>query len=175
MKRIHLPIICLSLMAAAPAVAQPAGGGGGSSAPEPVSSSEFRLVIKDVAILDDGGAELKRHHCEWTEPKDEDKPCLAFSADPQDAYRAIKDAGGNSARVETQVPDLEIDTRTRIGERGDGTWLFRTEGTIDGRPHYAGYVCSAHGRRCTPYEAASKSRVQRAVRAAASRLKRRGR
>ena len=135
----------------------------------------FRLVIKNVRVLDAAGATLASHHCEWTEPQDDEKPCLAFAGDPQDAYRAIRTAGGTAARVATQVPELDVDTRTRIGERADGTWLFRTEGTIDGRPYYSGFVCSADGRRCEPYDAEARSGVRRAVRAAASRVKKRHR
>jgi hypothetical protein len=77
--------------------------------------------------------------------------------------------------VATQVPELEIDTVTEIGARADGTWLFRTHGTIDGRPHYAGYVCSADGRTCSPYHATSRRRATRAIAAASKRVKKRAR
>lgn len=73
------------------------------------------------------------------------------------------------------MPDLDIDTVTRIGERADGTWLFRTEGTIDGRRAYNGYVCSADGKTCSPYAATSRKRAQRAIKAAGSRVKRKAR
>ena len=161
------------LAAAIVTAAALAGTAAAQTPPAPVSSEDFRLVIKDVSILDAGGATLREHHCRWTEPREEDRPCLAFSGDPQAAYRAIQRAGGSSATVATRVPDLEIDTRTTIGERSDGTWLFRTEGTIDGRRHYAGYVCSADGRTCSPYAANSRKRAQRAIRAASTRVKRR--
>jgi hypothetical protein len=159
-------------VAAAPAGAQRDAGG---SAPVPASAGDLRLVIKDVAIFDAAGAELRSWHCEWTDPQDDDKPCLAFSGDPQSAYREIQDAGGSTATVKTRVPDLEIDTVTDIAARADGTWLFRTQGKIDGKPHYAGSVCSADGRTCTRYEATSKRRAKRAIAAATAKLKKRAR
>ena len=165
----------LTLAGAVAVATAPAGAQGGGSAPAPVSSADMRLVIKDVAILDDAGAELRSWHCEWTEPQDDDRPCLAFSGDPPTAYREIHDAGGSAAVVKTLVPDLEIDTTTEIGERADGTWLFQTHGKIDGRPHYAGSVCSADGRTCSRYRATSKRRATRAMAAATARVKKRSR
>jgi hypothetical protein len=174
MSRTTLAALAGALILAAPAAAVPAGGGGGS-APAPVSSADLRLVIKDVTIRDAAGAEVRHTHCEWTDPQADDRPCLAFSGDPQAAYREMHDAGGSAATVATQVPDLEIDTVTEIGERGDGTWLFRTQGKIDGKPHYAGHVCSADGRTCSPYRATSKRRTKRAIAAATAKVKKRAR
>jgi hypothetical protein len=176
MNPIHRTTIGLALIAAASALvasAGPAGADPATAPAAPVPASEFRLVIKDVAILDGAGATLDSFHCEWTEPEDDDAPCLSFSGDPKSAYAKIADAGGSSATVATTVPDLDIDLLTRIGRRSDGTWLFRTQGTSDGKPYYAGWVCTADGHQCRAYEAKSKRGAQRAIRVAASRLKRR--
>lgn len=77
---IRLPIS----LAAAIALLAPAAASAQSGA-APVSSAELRLVIKDVTIADASGATVAEHSCRWTDPGDEDQPCLAFSGDPQDA------------------------------------------------------------------------------------------
>ena len=166
--------LCAAMLAAGAAVGTTTVGAAGT-APEPVPASDFRLVIKDVTILDAAGAAIVRHHCEWTEPQEDDRPCMTFSGDPQNAYEAIKGAGGSSATVATKVPDLELDLFTRIRERADGTWLFRTAGVAEGKPFHAGWVCSADGRTCSQWRASSKRGAKRAIRAASARVERRAR
>jgi len=148
------------------------GGKAPASAPEPIPASEMRLVISDVEILDGAGAVVARHHCEWTEPQDDDRPCLAFSGDPQDAIAAIRAAGGDGANIHVVSPEIGLDGRSTIRRRAGGRWLFRGESSTPGRKP-RGHLCSADGTSCTHWDAARSGGARAAVRAAAARLRNR--
>jgi hypothetical protein len=147
--------------------------GGGGGAPSTASTEDMRLVIKDVTILDASGATLEQSHCEWTDPGEDDAPCMAFSGDPKPAYDAIKAAGGSSAVVETRIPAMQYEGRTTISQRADGTWLFSGERTEGGKTVHHGFVCSAEGRACTPYEGATARSAKRDAKRATKRMKKR--
>lgn len=136
--------------------------------PEPVTS--FNLVTSDIAIVAAGGEVVERRSCEWREPGAEDMQCIAFAGDPDTAIAAIRDAGGDRARIHVTSPEIELDGLTTITRRADGTWLFRGEGTAKGERFASGRVCTADGERCSRYEAKGRKAAKQ-IRAAAARLR----
>jgi hypothetical protein len=132
--------------------------------------TDFPLVKTEIVISDAAGTAVKTLECEWREPDDDDRPCIRFQGDPQTAFAAIEAAGGVRADQVTTLEDGQMTiARSR---RADGTWLIRSKGTIDGAYQHFGRVCTADGRRCTPWDAHGAKHARKKVRAAAARLRR---
>jgi hypothetical protein len=151
-----------------------AAGGAGSIGIQPVPEAELnRPVSVDVSILDDAGATVKTLTCDWATggPGEDDSACLKFQSDPQVAFGSIEQAGGVRAdqHTTTDVSDMRI----AYSRRGDGTWLIRSHGTVDGREMHFGRVCTADGQSCVRWDADGGRYARKDVRAAASKLKRR--
>jgi hypothetical protein len=117
------------------AVAGASGAQAGPSKPVPVDLSKPSPVAIQVDVIDARGTVVEHLDCAWEyAPEDDDRACLAFQGDPQNAIAHIKDAGGVRVVKHTQAPTKGIDTTTRITKRRDGVWVFRTTGTVDGKP-----------------------------------------
>jgi hypothetical protein len=122
----------ITLIAAAAAAAL---GGGQGPQPVPVDTSVRSPVTVEVDVVGPSRAVVERLACSWEyAPEEDDHACLAFQGDPQRAIAAIREAGGVRAVKHVTAPTKGIDTTTRISRRADGTWVFRTTGTVDGRP-----------------------------------------
>ncbi|HEY6886383.1 MAG TPA: hypothetical protein VI300_01350 [Solirubrobacter sp.] len=153
---------------------------GTAAAQTPVPEQALnRPVSVDVAILDAGGTTVDTLSCEWSTggPGDDDRSCLRFQSDPQVAFGAIEDAGGVRAEQHTVFGAGEGDTNGDMAisysKRGDGTWLIRSKGTVDGKPMHFGRVCTADGQSCVRWDAGGAKHAAKDVRAAASKLKQR--
>jgi hypothetical protein len=141
---------------------------------QPVPEEELnRPVSVDVSILDAGGATVKALACDWATggPGEDDSACLKFQSDPQVAFGSIEQAGGVRAdqHTTTDVSDMRI----AYSRRGDGTWLIRSHGTVDGKELHFGRVCTADGQSCVRWDADGAKYARKDVRAAASKLKKR--
>jgi hypothetical protein len=168
LKDMRIPILTAIALLSISGTALAAGG------PQPVSEEALnRPVSVDVAILDGGGATVKTLACDWATggPGEDDSACLKFQSDPQVAFGAIEAAGGVRAdqHTTTDVSDMRI----AYSRRGDGTWLIRSHGTVDGRELHFGRVCTADGQSCVRWDADGAKFARKDVRAAASKLKQR--
>src|SRR5690242_1487723 len=86
---------------------------GTAAAQTPVSDEALnRPVSVDVSILDAAGATVDTLSCEWSTggPGDDDRVCLHFQSDPQEAFATIEEAGGVSAEQHTVFGAGEGDT-----------------------------------------------------------------
>ena len=119
-----LSAIALATLLATGGVANAQAGGAGSVTPV----TEFPLVKVDITILDAAGTTVKTLSCEWTEPQEDDRPCLRFQRDPQIAFEAIEEAGG--VRTEKHTTSDGLDMNAVYSKRADGTWLIRSKGTV---------------------------------------------
>jgi hypothetical protein len=113
--------------------------------------------------------------CDWATggPGDEDGVCLKFQSDPQVAFGSIEEAGG--VRADQRTTTEGADMRIAYSRRGDGSWLIRSHGTVDGRALHFGRVCTADGQRCVRWDADGAKYARKDVRAAASKLSKRRR
>jgi len=154
-------------LAATPAAAQVSGGGSGGV--ELVGPEDMKPVKTEIVIGDAAGTALKTLSCEWTEPQEDDKPCIRFQGDPQTAFAAIEEHGGVRADqvTTTEGSNMEI----AYSKRADGTWLIRSKGTVDGKYMHFGRVCTADGQTCQMWDADGAKLAQKKVRAAASKLR----
>jgi hypothetical protein len=154
-----------------------AAGTAAAQAPQPVPQEALdRPVAVDVSILDAQGATVGTLSCAWSVggPGDDDRPCLKFQSDPQEAFGAIESAGGVRAEQRTVVGgDAAGDVTIAYSKRADGTWLIRSRGTVRGRYLHFGRVCTADGQQCVRWDADGAKHARKDVRAAASKLKRR--
>jgi hypothetical protein len=171
-KGMRIPI--LTAIAALSISGTALAAGGGTGTPQPVSEEALnRPVAVEVSILDDAGTTVKTLACDWAVggPGEEDNVCLKFQSDPQVAFGAIEAAGGVRAdqHTTTDVSDMRI----AYSRRGDGTWLIRSHGTVDGKEMHFGRVCTADGQSCVRWDADGAKYARRDVRAAASKLKKR--
>jgi hypothetical protein len=144
------------------------------ASPEPVPEEALnRAVSVDVSILDAGGATVKSLACDWATggPGEDDSACLKFQSDPQVAFGSIEAAGG--VRADQHTTTEGADMRIAYSRRGDGTWLIRSHGTVDGRELHFGRVCTADGQSCVRWDAGGAKYARKDVRAAASKLKQR--
>lgn len=153
----------------APAKA-PAGGGAGLDI-RPVTEADLRPVSSDIKIFDATGAVVETRSCEWTLPEDDDRPCLSFQGDPDTAIAAIRSAGGSTAQIHIVSTPIGLDSVTTIARRGDGIWLWRTRGEVEGKRLHNGHVCSADGETCRRWDAKGARSASKEVRAAASKLR----
>ena len=163
-------IALTTLLAGATAAnAQPTPSGGGAGTIVAVGPEDMKPVKTDITISDAGGTGVKTLSCEWTEPQEDDMPCIRFQGDPQTAFAAIEEAGGVRAdqHTVTEGADMEI----AYSKRADGTWLIRSKGTVDGQPMHFGRVCTADGQTCQNWDADGAKLAQKKVRAAASKLR----
>ena len=120
---------------AASAIAAVAGAQTGPSKAVPVDLSQPSPVAIQLDVLDSRGRVVEHLDCAWEyAPEEDDRACLAFQGDPQTAIAHIREAGGVKVVKHLQAPAKGIDTTTRISKRRDGVWVFRTTGTVDGRP-----------------------------------------
>jgi hypothetical protein len=134
-----------------------------------------RPVAVDVSILDAHGTTVGTLSCEWSVggPGDDDRPCLRFQSDPQEAFGAIEAAGGVRAQQRTVVGgDAAGEMAISYSKRADGTWLIRSKGTVRGQAMHFGRVCTADGQKCVRWDADGAAHARKDVRAAASKLKR---
>jgi hypothetical protein len=139
--------------------------------PAPVSSADLdRAVSVDVSILDAAGTTVDTLSCDWSTggPQAEDRTCLRFQSDAQVAFAAIEEAGG--VRAEQHTVTDGADMAIAYSRRGDGTWLIRSKGTVDGQALHFGRVCTADGRRCVRWDADGAQHAATRVRAAAAKL-----
>ena len=141
--------------------------GGGAVMPV----TDFPLVKVEIGILDAAGTNVKSLACEWTEPQEDDRPCLRFQSDPQVAFAAIEEAGG--VRAEQHTTSDGLDSRAVYSKRADGTWLIRSRGTSDGKPLHFGMVCTADGQKCQRWDADGAKYARKSVKAAAAKLRKR--
>ena len=152
-------------------------GSAAAQTPVPVPQEALdRPVAVDVSILDAQGATVGTLSCEWSVggPGDDDRPCLKFQSDPQEAFGAIEAAGGVRAQQRTVVGgDAVGDMAITYSKRADGTWLIRSKGTVRGEAMHFGRVCTADGQKCVRWDADGAKYARKDVRAAASKLKRR--
>jgi hypothetical protein len=152
-------------------------GTAAAQTPQPVPQEALdRPVAVDVSILDAQGATVGTLGCEWSVggPGDDDRPCLKFQADPQEAFGAIESAGGVRAEQRTVVGgDAAGEMAITYSKRADGTWLIRSKGTVRGRYLHFGRVCTADGQKCVRWDAGGATHARKDVRAAASKLRRR--
>lgn len=167
MRTTLLSTIALATLAiAAPtATAQVVSGGGA----ELVSPEDMKPVKTEIVIGDAAGTALKTLSCEWTEPQEDDMPCIRFQGDPQTAFAAIEEAGGVRADQHTTTERSEMDIA--YSKRADGTWLIRSKGTIDGTAMHFGRVCTADGQTCQSWDADGAKLAAKKVRAAAAKLR----
>lgn len=164
MRTTLLSTIALATLAlAAPAGAQEALSG------SPVSEADMKPVATEITIADAAGTAVKTLSCEWTEPQDDDMPCIRFQGDPQTAFAAIEEAGGVRADQHTTTEGSEMDIA--YSKRGDGTWLIRSKGTVDGKYMHFGRVCSADGQKCQMWDADGAKLARKSVKAAAAKLR----
>ena len=155
-------IALATLTAGAGAQTPPAG-----SAPVPVT--DFPPVAVEIAISDAAGNVTENLSCEWTEPQEDDRQCLRFQSDPQVAFAKIEESGG--VRADQHTVTEGADMTIAYSKRGDGTWLIRSKGTIDGRAMHFGRVCTADGQSCVRWDADGAKAARRDVKAAASKLR----
>ena len=174
----RIPILTATAIAtlglAGTAFAQAAGS------TEPVSDEALnRPVSVDVSIVDAGGTTVDTLSCEWSTggPGADDRICLHFQSDPQEAFATIEAAGGVRAEQHTVVggsgSDVQGDMAISYSKRADGTWLIRSKGTVGGKPMHFGRVCTADGPSCVRWDADGAKHAVKDVRAAAAKLKRR--
>jgi hypothetical protein len=103
--------------------------------PVPVDVSKPSPVAIQLDVLDAKGRVVEHDECSWVyAPEDDDRECLRFQGDPQDAIAKITGAGGVRVLKRLQAPTKGIDTTQRIARNADGVWVFRTTGTVDGKP-----------------------------------------
>jgi hypothetical protein len=95
-------------------------------------------------------------------------PCIRFQGDPQTAFAAIEEAGGE--RADQTTTTVRGNATIAYSKRGDGTWLIRSRALIDGRQFQRGQVCTADGQHCVRWDAGAARSAKRAVRAAAAKL-----
>jgi hypothetical protein len=120
---------------AAAAIAATAGASGAPSGPVPADVSRPSPVHIQLDVIDARGKVVEHLDCSWEyAPEDDDRECLDFQGDPQNAIAHIREAGGVRVVKHLQAPTKGIDTTTRISKRRDGVWVFRTTGTVDGEP-----------------------------------------
>jgi hypothetical protein len=180
MRTTLLSTIALATLAigASPAAAQLSGGGdggapqvsgGGSGGVEIVGPEDMKPVATDITISDAAGTATKTLSCEWTEPQEDDMPCIRFQGDPQTAFAAIEEAGGVRADQVTKTDGSEMEIA--YSKRADGTWLIRSKGTIDGTYMHFGRVCTADGQKCQMWDADGAKLAPKKVRAAAAKLR----
>ncbi len=162
--RIHtITALALSTFAVAGVANAQAGG------VTPVT--EFPDVKTQITISDAGGGALKTLACEWTEPQADDRPCLRFQGDPQHAFAAIEEAGGDRAAQRTVTQGGTM--RVRWSRRPDGTWLVRHRGVINHMDNDFGHVCTADGQQCVRWDASGAMSSHKTVKAAAAKLRKR--
>jgi len=182
MRTTLLSTIALATLAlgAGPAAAQVSGGGdggipqvsgGGSGGVELVGPEDMKPVATEITISDAASTAVKTLSCEWTEPQEDDMPCIRFQGDPQTAFAAIEEHGGVRADQVTKTEDGEM--AIAYSKRADGTWLIRSKGTLDGKYMHFGRVCTADGQKCQMWDADGAKLAQKKVRAAASKLRNR--
>src|SRR4051794_11520427 len=94
-------------------------------APQPIT--QFDSVGVAIAISDASGTVTKTLSCEWTEPEADDMPCIRFQGDPQTAFAAIEEAGGD--RADQTTTTVHGDATIAYSKRADGTWLIRSHAT----------------------------------------------
>jgi hypothetical protein len=133
--------------------------------------TDFPPVSTEITISDGAGTAVKSLACEWTEPQDDDRQCLRFQSDPQVAFAAIEEAGG--VRADQHTVTEGADMTIAYSKRGDGTWLIRSKGTIDGAARHFGRVCTADGQHCARWDAEGARFARRDVKAAAAKLRKR--
>jgi hypothetical protein len=153
---------------------------GTAAAQTPVSEEALnRPVSVAVSILDAAGTTVDTLSCEWSTggPGDDDRVCLRFQSDPQEAFATIEEAGGVRAEQHTVFGAGEGDTNGDMAisysKRADGTWLIRSKGAVAGRPMHFGRVCTADGQSCVRWDADGARHAAKDVRAAASKLSKR--
>jgi hypothetical protein len=142
-----------------------------TAGPAPVPVTDFPPVAVEIAISDAAGNVTENLSCEWTEPQDDDRQCLRFQGDPQTAFAKIEESGGVRADQTTTTRGETV--AIAYSKRADGTWLIRAKGTVNGRYHHAGRVCTADGQKCVRWDAEGAKSARRDVKAAASKLRRR--
>jgi len=143
-----------------------------ASAQTPMAGSivaDFPPVSTEITITDATGAATETLACEWTEPLEDDRQCLRFQSDPQVAFAKIEESGG--VRADQHTVTEGADMTIAYSKRGDGTWLIRSKGTIDGRAMHFGRVCTADGQSCVRWDADGAKAARRDVKAAASKLR----
>jgi hypothetical protein len=151
-----------------------AAGGPTAGQIQPVPEEELnRPVSVEVSILDAGGATVTTLACDWATggPAEDDSACLKFQSDPQVAFGSIEEAGG--VRADQHTTTDASDMRIAYSRRGDGTWLIRSHGTVDGKELHFGLVCTADGQSCVRWDADGAKYARKDVRAAASKLRKR--
>ncbi|MBE2317268.1 hypothetical protein DVA67_014900 [Solirubrobacter sp. CPCC 204708] len=164
-----LSAIALAALLATGGVAEAQVAGGGAGAPSVSPVTDFPLVKVDAKVFDAAGTTVKTLACEWTEPEDDDMPCIKFQGDPQTAFATIEEAGGVSAEKTTTLEDGS--TTSVYSKRADGTWLIRTRGTVGGKDMHFGQVCTADGQKCQMWDVEGAKFARKSVRAAAAKLK----
>jgi hypothetical protein len=150
-----------------------------SGSAEPVSEEALnRPVSVDVSILDAAGTSVDTLSCEWSTggPGDDDRTCLHFQSDPQEAFATIEAAGGVRAEQHTVVGGTDGnagDMAITYSKRADDTWLIRSKGIVRGAPMHFGRVCTADGQSCVRWDADGAKAARKDVKAAAAKLKHR--
>jgi hypothetical protein len=157
------------LATAGTAQAQTATGGGGALEARPVTAEDLRPVKTEIVIGDAAGTAVKTLSCEWTEPQEDDMPCIRFQGDPQTAFAAIEEHGG--VRADQHTITEGADMAIAYSKRADGTWLIRSKGTVDGKYMHFGRVCTADGQKCVRWDADGAKYARKSVKAAASKLR----
>jgi hypothetical protein len=166
----RIPILSAIAVLSLGGTAMAAGGGSIEPVPEEALN---RAVSVEVSIVDARGATVKTLACDWATggPGEDDSACLKFQSDPQIAFGSIEDAGG--VRADQHTTTEGGDMRIAYSRRGDGTWLIRSHGTVDGKEMHFGRVCTADGQSCARWDADGAKYARKDVRAAASKLSKR--
>lgn len=166
----RIPLITAIALAALTTSAQAADKPAAGSAPATTVVTEFPDVKTTITISDASGTAVKTLACEWTEPQEDDRPCIRFQGDPQNAFEAIEEAGGDRADQLTTTQGGEM--RVSYAKRVDGTWLIRHRGVINHQNNDFGHVCTADGQKCVRWDASGAKSARKHVKAAAAKLRR---
>lgn len=154
-------------LGAGPASAQVSGGSAGEI--RAVTPADLKPVKTEIVIGDAAGTPVKTLSCEWTEPQEDDMPCIRFQGDPQTAFGAIEEAGG--VRADQHTVTDGADMTIAYSKRADGTWLIRSKGTVNGEYMHFGRVCTADGQSCVRWDVDGAKYARKSVKAAASKLR----
>ncbi|WP_205697929.1 hypothetical protein [Conexibacter sp. SYSU D00693] len=142
---------------------------------EPITEENVNHVFFEARIVGADGGVVKTLACDWKLPGDDDRECLRFQGDPQNAVEAIRDAGGARAVKRVTSPEIGLDSTTRITRRAGGSWLFRTTGRSGDLDLNNGWVCDEDGYGCTMWDANGEDSAKDEVKAAAAKMQKKAR